>query len=275
VYQLTGISKQYKKGGGVVDAIRPMDAEIADGEWLAIQGPTGQGKTTLLQLLGGLDRPTHGTVEFDGQNLSAMSESKLTRIRAKNIGFVFQGFNLIPTLNALENVETALVPLKIKGPERRDQAMRALDQVGLADRAYHLPTELSGGQQQRVAIARALVKEPRVLLADEPTGNLDEDTRDEIISLLEDSWRDRGLTLIVVTHDSTVANRAQRRGVMRNGRLTYADVAAAGPEAGPEAEVEAESGAEAERSPVSEVEPVPESEPSPTLDAEAEDWPET
>ena len=275
MYQLTGISKQYKKGGGVVDAIRPMDAEIADGEWLAIQGPTGQGKTTLLQLLGGLDRPTHGTVEFDGQNLSAMSESKLTQIRAKNIGFVFQGFNLIPTLNALENVETALVPLKIKGPERREQAMRALDQVGLADRAYHLPTELSGGQQQRVAIARALVKEPRVLLADEPTGNLDEDTRDEIISLLEDSWRDRGLTLIIVTHDSTVANRAQRRGVMRNGRLTYADVAAAGPEAGPEAESESESEAEAERSPVSEVEPVPESEPSPTLDAEAEDWPET
>ena len=268
MYQLTGISKQYKKGGGVVDAIRPMDAEIADGEWLAIQGPTGQGKTTLLQLLGGLDRPTHGTVEFDGQNLSAMSESKLTQIRAKNIGFVFQGFNLIPTLNALENVETALVPLKIKGPERREQAMRALDQVGLADRAYHLPTELSGGQQQRVAIARALVKEPRVLLADEPTGNLDEDTRDEIISLLEDSWRDRGLTLIIVTHDSTVANRAQRRGVMRNGRLTYADVATAGAEAGSEAE------AEAERSPVSEVEPVPESEPSPSLDAEAEDWPE-
>ena len=228
MYQLTGISKQYKKGGGIVDAIRPMDAEIADGEWLAIQGPTGHGKSTLLQLLGGLDRPTQGTVEFDGRNLTALSETKLTEIRAKNIGFVFQTFNLIPTLNALENVETALVPLKIKGPERRAQAMRALDQVGLADRAYHLPTELSGGQQQRVAIARALVKEPRVLLADEPTGNLDEDTRDEIISLLEDSWRDRGLTLIIVTHDSTVAARAQRRGVMRNGRLTYAGEAEPG-----------------------------------------------
>jgi putative ABC transport system ATP-binding protein len=219
MYKLTGISKQYRKNGAVVDAIRPMDAEIADGEWLAIQGPTGHGKTTLLQLLGALDRPTAGTVEFDGQDLSTMSEARLTRIRAEQIGFVFQSFNLIPTLNAVENVETALVPLKIPNAERREKAMRALDSVGLADRAHHLPTELSGGQQQRAAIARALVKEPRVLLADEPSGNLDEDTRDEIISLLEDSWRDRGLTLVIVTHDSTVAARAQRRGVMKDGRL--------------------------------------------------------
>jgi putative ABC transport system ATP-binding protein len=219
MYKLTGISKQYRKNGATVDAIRPMDAEIADGEWLAIQGPTGHGKTTLLQLLGGLDRPTAGTVEFDGQDLSTMSEARLTRIRAEQIGFVFQSFNLIPTLNAVENVETALVPLKIPNAQRREKAMRALDSVGLADRARHLPTELSGGQQQRAAIARALVKEPRVLLADEPSGNLDEDTRDEIISLLEDSWRDRGLTLVVVTHDSAVAARAQRRGVMKDGRL--------------------------------------------------------
>jgi putative ABC transport system ATP-binding protein len=219
MYKLTGISKQYRKNGAMVDAIRPMDAEIADGEWLAIQGPTGHGKTTLLQLLGALDRPTAGTVEFDGQDLSTMSEARLTRIRAEQIGFVFQSFNLIPTLNAVENVETALVPLKIPNAERREKAMRALDSVGLADRARHLPTELSGGQQQRAAIARALVKEPRVLLADEPSGNLDEDTRDEIISLLEDSWRDRGLTLVVVTHDSAVAARAQRRGVMKDGRL--------------------------------------------------------
>ncbi len=244
MYKLTGISKQYRKGGTVVDAIRPMDAEIADGEWLAIQGPTGHGKTTLLQLLGGLDRPTAGTVEFDGQNLGAISEARLTRIRAEHIGFVFQSFNLIPTLNAIENVETALVPLKIPGGERRERAMKALGSVGLADRAFHLPTELSGGQQQRAAIARALVKEPRVLLADEPSGNLDEDTRDEIISLLEDSWRDRGLTLIIVTHDSAVAARAQRRGVMRNGRLTYgADTV---PEEVPEEPAEVEFGEESE-----------------------------
>jgi putative ABC transport system ATP-binding protein len=221
VYKLTGISKQYRKNGAVVDAIRPMDAEIADGEWLAIQGPTGHGKTTLLQLLGALDRPTAGTVEFDGQNLGTMNEAKLTRIRAEHIGFVFQSFNLIPTLNAVENVETALVPLKISGAGRRTRAMHALERVGLQDRAFHLPTELSGGQQQRTAIARALVKEPRVLLADEPSGNLDEDTRDEIIELLEDSWRDRGLTLIVVTHDSVVARRAQKRALMKKGRLEY------------------------------------------------------
>ena len=242
MYKLTGIGKEYSKGGKTVAAIRPMDAEIADGEWLAIQGPTGHGKTTLLQLLGALDRPSQGTVEFDGQNLTAMSEAKLTQIRAAQIGFVFQTFNLIPTLNAQENVETALVPLKVGKAERRERAMKALDSVGLADRAKHLPTELSGGQQQRVAIARALVKEPRVLLADEPTGNLDEDTRDEIIGLLEESWRERGLTLVLVTHDSTIARRAQRRGVMRKGRLTITGGDA--PE--PPRQAEAESAAEAE-----------------------------
>jgi putative ABC transport system ATP-binding protein len=219
MYRLTGVSKDYRRGGRLVEAIRPMDVQIADGEWLAIQGPTGQGKSTLLHLLGGLDRPTQGTVEFDGTDLATLSEAKVTQIRAAQIGFVFQGFNLIPTLTAQENVETALVPLKVTGARRRERAMAALESLGLTDRARHLPGELSGGQQQRVGIARALVKEPRVLLADEPTGNLDEDTRDEIIALLEQSWRERGLTLILVTHDSTIARRAQRRGVMRKGRL--------------------------------------------------------
>ena len=219
VYKLSNVSKEFQRGGRRIEAIRPMDAEIADGEWLAIQGPTGHGKSTLLHLLGGLDRPTQGTVEFDGTNLTALTEAKVTRIRAAHIGFVFQTFNLIPTLTAQENVETALVPLQMSGARRRERALRALESVGLTDRAKHLPSELSGGQQQRVGIARALVKEPRVLLADEPTGNLDEDTRDEIIALLEESWRDRGLTLILVTHDTAIAKRAQRRGVMRKGRL--------------------------------------------------------
>ena len=222
MYEISGLTKVYngKHKGEKVHALQGVDVVIPDNDMLAIQGPTGHGKTTLLQLLGGLDRPTHGTVEFDGQNLTKMSGAKLTEFRAQQIGFVFQGFNLIPTLNALENVETALVPLKLKGPERREQAMRALDQVSLADRAHHLPTELSGGQQQRVAIARALVKEPRVLLADEPTGNLDEDTRDEIIGLLEKLWQDKGLSMVMVTHDTSVARRAQRLGTMRNGKLT-------------------------------------------------------
>ena len=227
MYKLTGVSKDFQKGGKTIAAIRPMDLRIEDGEWLAIQGPTGHGKTTLLQLLAGLDRPTQGTIEFDGQDLTALSEAKVTRIRANQIGFVFQAFNLIQTLSAMENVEIALAPLKVPGAARRERAMRALERVGLADRARHLPGELSGGQQQRVGIARALVKEPRVLLADEPTGNLDEDTRDEIIALLEESWRDTGLTLILVTHDSSIVKRAQHKGMMRKGRLTISGAAAA------------------------------------------------
>ena len=220
MYKLTGVKKQYQKGRTTVDALDGGDLVIEDGEWLAIQGPTGHGKTTLLQILGGLDRPTSGIVDFDGQDLAALRETQVTKVRAASIGFIFQTFNLIPTLSAQENVEVALVPLGIHGHERQARAAAALESVGLGDRLRHLPSELSGGQQQRVAIARALVKEPKVLLADEPTGNLDEDTRDEIISLLEKLWREHGLTLILVTHDSAVARRAQRVGIMRNGRLS-------------------------------------------------------
>ena len=162
--------------------------------------------------MGGLDRPTSGTVELEGRDLGRLSETAVTRVRARLIGFVFQAFNLIPTLTAVENVETALAPLGVRGAERRRRAAEALAAVGLADRAHHLPGELSGGQQQRVAIARALVKQPAVLLADEPTGNLDEDTRDDIIALLEGVWREQHLTMVMVTHDSVVAARAQRTG---------------------------------------------------------------
>jgi putative ABC transport system ATP-binding protein len=220
MYKLTGVTKDYQKGRGTVHALQGVDLVIEDGEWLAIQGPTGHGKTTLLQMLGGLDRPTSGIIDLDGQDLAQMRESQVTKVRATSIGFIFQTFNLIPTLSAQENVETALVPLGISAADRRERAVKALAGVGLGDRAKHLPSELSGGQQQRVAIARALVKEPRVLLADEPTGNLDEDTRDEIISLLERLWRDRGLTMVLVTHDSSVARRAQRVAVMQNGKLS-------------------------------------------------------
>jgi putative ABC transport system ATP-binding protein len=220
MYKLTGVTKDYQKGRATVHALRGVDLVIEDGEWLAIQGPTGHGKTTLLQMLGGLDRPTSGIVDFNGQDLAQLRESQVTKVRAASIGFIFQTFNLIPTLSAQENVETALVPLGISGGERRERAMKALADVGLGDRARHLPSELSGGQQQRTAIARALVKEPQVLLADEPTGNLDEDTRDELISLLDRLWRDRGLTMVLVTHDSAVARRAQRVAVMKNGKLS-------------------------------------------------------
>jgi putative ABC transport system ATP-binding protein len=204
-----------------------VNVVIEDGDWLAIQGPTGHGKSTLLQILGALDRPTSGTVELDGQDLTGLRESQLTKVRATSIGFIFQTFNLIPTLSAQENVEAALVPLGVGAGPRKERARQALAEVGLEDRAGHLPSELSGGQQQRVAIARALVKKPAVLLADEPTGNLDEGTRDEIMTLLEDLWRDRGLTLVTVTHDSSVARRAQQTAVMRNGLLTIRDSAPA------------------------------------------------
>ncbi len=219
MYTLTDVTRLYHKGRNVIPAVREVSLQIADGDWLAIQGRTGHGKTTLLQLLGGLDRPTSGTIEFDGSHLNSMREAQLTRWRATAVGFIFQTFNLIQTLSAADNVEAALIPLRMGAAERRQRTMAALDSVGLADRATHLPSELSGGQQQRVAIARALVKEPRVLLADEPTGNLDEGTRDEIMALLEKLWRDIGLTMILVTHETSVARRARRIAVMSKGRL--------------------------------------------------------
>jgi putative ABC transport system ATP-binding protein len=220
MYQLTGVTRDYRKGRHTVHALDGVDLVIEDGDWLAIQGPTGHGKSTLLQILGALDRPTSGAVLFDGRDLTRLRESQLTQVRATSIGFIFQSFNLIPTLSAQENVETALVPLRVASAERQERALRALTDVGLGDRARHLPSELSGGQQQRVAIARALVKQPTVLLADEPTGNLDEGTRDEIMTLLAQLWDELRLTLVMVSHDSSVAGRAQRTGLMENGRLT-------------------------------------------------------
>jgi putative ABC transport system ATP-binding protein len=219
MYELTGVTRDYPRGRQTVHALQGVDLTIQDGDWLAIQGPTGHGKSTLLQILGGLDRPTSGIVDFDGRNLAALTEHALTKVRAASIGFIFQTFNLIPTLSAQENVETALVPLAVPPAKRRQRASQALAEVGLAERLRHLPSELSGGQQQRVAIARALVKRPAVLLADEPTGNLDEGTRDDLMGLLGELWRERGLTMVIVTHDSTVARRAQKIGLMRDGRL--------------------------------------------------------
>jgi putative ABC transport system ATP-binding protein len=225
MYKLTGVTKLYQKGRRTVTAVKNLTLVIEDGEWLAVQGRTGSGKSTLLNLLGGLDRPSEGSVELDGTDLGTLREFQLTRLRAASIGFVFQTFNLVPTLSAAENVEAALIPLGIGHSARRTRVDAALRSVGLADRAGHLPSELSGGQQQRVAIARALVKDPKVLIADEPTGNLDEDTRDEIIALLERLWRDRGLTLVLITHDTSVARRARSVGVMNKGRLTVRQTA--------------------------------------------------
>ena len=233
MYNLTGVSKIYRKGRRTVPAVRDLDLVIEDGEWLAVQGRTGHGKTTLLQILGGLDRPTTGIVEFDGQDLARLRAAQVTRVRAVSIGFIFQTFNLVPTLSAAENVEAALIPLGIRLASRRRKVAQALDAVGLGDRARHLPSELSGGQQQRVAIARALVNTPRVLLADEPTGNLDSQNGREILGLLGRLWRELGLTLVLVTHDSSVAGRAQHVGIMSKGRLTVRRDIAPAPVSGP------------------------------------------
>ncbi|WP_405723966.1 ABC transporter ATP-binding protein [Streptomyces sp. NBC_01537] len=226
MYRLSGVTKQYSRGKDTVHALRGIDLVIEDGDQLVIQGPTGGGKSTLLQMLGGLDRPTAGSVELDGVDIAKLSETKLTKVRAENIGIIFQSFNLIPTLTAQENVETALVPLGLKVSERRTRAAEALESVGLSERLHHLPGELSGGQQQRVAIARALVKKPKVLLADEPTGALDEGTRDDILALLDGLWKEYGLTFIMVTHDSAIAKRAPRVATIKKGQITVKDQAA-------------------------------------------------
>ncbi|MFE7166791.1 ABC transporter ATP-binding protein [Streptomyces sp. NPDC057616] len=227
MYELRGVTKRYTRGRETVTALDSADLAIADGDRLVIQGPTGGGKSTLLQMLGGLDRPTAGEVVLDGTDLAKLSEARLTKVRSENIGFVFQSFNLIPTLTAQENVETALVPLGVQAKERRERAAEALRSVGLGERLGHLPGEMSGGQQQRVAIARALVKEPKVLLADEPTGNLDESMRDEIMEVLERMWKELGLTFIMVTHDSAIAKKAPRLATIRKGRITVKENAGA------------------------------------------------
>jgi putative ABC transport system ATP-binding protein len=222
MYTLTDVTKTYRKGDHSVTALEDLDLTIAEREWLSIQGRTGSGKTTLLQLLGALDHPNSGVINFDGRDLARLPEADLTEVRAASIGFVFQTFNLIPTLSAQENVEAALIPQRLSAAQRRERTADALASVGLAERADHLPSEMSGGQQQRVGIARALVKAPNVLLADEPTGNLDADTRDEIMALLETLWRDRGLTIVLVTHDTSIARRAQRIATMHDGHLSIA-----------------------------------------------------
>ncbi|MDX3307905.1 ABC transporter ATP-binding protein [Streptomyces sp. NPDC054884] len=220
MYELRGVTKRYTRGRETVHALDGVDLTVPDGDRLVIQGPTGGGKSTLLQMIGALDRPSEGEIVFDGVDLAKLSEARLTKVRSENIGFVFQSFNLIPTLNAQENVETALVPLGVKGGERRERAAEALRSVGLGERLGHLPSEMSGGQQQRVAIARALVKQPKVLLADEPTGNLDEGMRDEIMDVLHTLWKEHGLTFIMVTHDSAIAKQAPRVATIRKGRIT-------------------------------------------------------
>lgn len=221
LYRAQGVTRMYTQKGRTVKALTGVDLTILPGEFVTIQGPTGGGKSTLLQMLGALDKPSSGSLKLGDIELASASARELSRIRAQEIGFVFQGFNLIPTLTAAENVDMALEPTELSRTERTARVAEALAHVGLADRGDHLPTELSGGQQQRVAIARAIVKRPRVLLADEPTGNLDGSMRDEILTLLQGLCAE-GITMIVVTHDSAVARRATRR--LRLAKGTVQDI---------------------------------------------------
>jgi putative ABC transport system ATP-binding protein len=218
LYHLRGVAKFFQRGPTTVRALDGVDLEIAAGDFVALEGPSGSGKTTLLQLLGALDRPSAGDIIFEGSDLVRMPDRDLADLRLRSFGFVFQQFNLIPTLTAVENVEVKLAPV---GGDRA-RALEMLDEVGLAERADHLPAHLSGGEQQRVAIARALSVEPRVVLADEPTGNLDSATGGEIIDLLERLAREHGSTIIVATHDSSLAARAPHRLGMRDGKLQNA-----------------------------------------------------
>jgi putative ABC transport system ATP-binding protein len=218
-YELSGVGKAFNRGPLVINALQSVDLRIEPGEFVALEGPSGSGKTTLLQLLGALDRPSSGHVFFEGRDLAELRDGDLAELRLRSFGFVFQQFNLIPTLTALENVEAKLAPTGVSRVGSRQQAEAMLAEVGLADRATHLPSHLSGGEQQRVAIARALSVEPRVILADEPTGNLDTSTGTEIVEMLASLAADRGTTVIVATHDIGLAGRAQRRLAMRDGRL--------------------------------------------------------
>lgn len=208
--RLEGVSRTYQKGKERVAVLHNLDLEIPAGDFIAIMGPSGSGKTTLLNLLGGLDKPSSGTVTVGGEEISSMSNSQLSAWRSTYIGFIFQFYNLLPVLSAQRNVELPLLLTRFGAKERARRAAIALDIVGLADRAKHYPRELSGGQEQRVAIARAIVSDPKLLLCDEPTGDLDRHTADEILRLLQVLNREHGKTIIMVTHDAQAAEYANR-----------------------------------------------------------------
>jgi putative ABC transport system ATP-binding protein len=223
---LRGVVKSYKRGKEVVEVLHNLDLDIASGEFIALMGPSGSGKTTLLNLIGGLDSPTAGEIVVDGQQLGRMSGSQLVSWRARHVGFIFQFYNLMPTLSAERNVELPLLLTHLNGRERRRHVQAALELVQLADRAKHKPGEMSGGQQQRVAIARAIVADPTILVCDEPTGDLDRHTAEEILGILQLLNREQGKTIVMVTHDPKAAQFASRQLHLDKGSLVESELVA-------------------------------------------------
>ena len=216
---VSDLHKTYRRGAETIDVLRGLSLEIQAGDFLALMGPSGSGKTTLLNLIGGLDTPSGGSVTISGERIDQLSSGALARWRAAHVGFVFQFYNLLPMLSAQRNVELPLLLTKLSKAERARRVGIALEVVGLADRAKHTPNELSGGQAQRVAIARAIVADPTLLVCDEPTGDLDRDTADEILGLLQTLNRDHGKTIIMVTHDPKAAEYAARQVHLDKGQL--------------------------------------------------------
>jgi putative ABC transport system ATP-binding protein len=217
--ELYNVHKTYKIGDNVIRALNGVDLKVEKGEFLSIVGPSGSGKSTLLNIIGCIDTPTEGKVIIDSQDVSNLGDRGLTKIRLRKIGFIFQQFYLIPTLNALENIELPMKEAKMGRDARRKRALALLDQVGLAERKGHYPSQLSGGEQQRVAIARSLANSPQMILADEPTGEIDTKTSEKIVSLLHNLNKKEGLTLIIVTHDLKIAGYADRSITIEDGKI--------------------------------------------------------
>lgn len=217
--QVRGLDKKYQRGSEEIHVLQGLNLDVDKGEFIAFMGPSGSGKTTLLNLLGGLDVPSAGTVTVDGDEITHMSRGRLTEWRARHVGFVFQMYNLIPVLTAFRNVELPLLLTKLSKAQRREHVETALKVVGLADRMHHYPRQLSGGQEQRVAIARAIVSDPTFLLCDEPTGDLDRKSADEIMHLIEELVKQHGKTVLMVTHDPVVAARANTTLHLEKGAL--------------------------------------------------------
>jgi putative ABC transport system ATP-binding protein len=227
IVRVRGVHKFFTRGSEQIDVLNDLNLEVPEGEFLGLMGPSGSGKTTLLNLIAGLDKPSEGEVWIGGQCISRMSEGQLAKWRTRNIGFIFQFYHLLPVLTAYENVELPLILLPLSAAERRQQVLTALDLVGLSNRLDHRPGQLSGGQQQRVGIARAIVTDPTLIVADEPTGDLDSRSATEILDLLGELQRGLQKTILLVTHDPRAAERAQRVLHLHKGQLVEAGTAAA------------------------------------------------